>query len=172
MDRLPNRSERDPVADLFKFADTFNPMSIGTADNFDTNPPFLRLDTTAQGLFIEWYTDFMTTRRAREAAGDDPLALSAHFGKYPGLLGKLALAIHIADCPTEGNISERTLLKALAWLDCLPPMPAESTMEPTRQMPMRPGCCRLGLRRGGFKIPSKPATCPAAVGTGWVARSM
>ena len=116
-----NRTARDAVADLFKFVDTFDPMSIGTADNFDKNPPFIRFDARAQGLFVEWYTDFMTTRRAREAARDDALALSAHFGKYPGLLGKLALAIHIADCPTEKEIGERTILKALAWLEYLAP---------------------------------------------------
>ena len=121
VDRPPNRSDREAVADLFKFVDTFDPMSIGTADNFGKNPPFIRFGARAQGLFIEWYTDFMTTRRAREAAGDDPAALSAHFGKYPGLLGKLALAIHIADCPTEKEIRERTILKALAWLEYLAP---------------------------------------------------
>ena len=121
VDRLPNRSDRDAVSDLFKFADAFDPMSIGTADYFGKNPPFLKFDAIAQGLFVEWYTDFMTTRRTREAAGSDPLALSAHFGKYPGLLGKLALAIHIADCPTEGEIGERTILKALAWLEYLAP---------------------------------------------------
>ena len=121
VDRPPKRTERDAVAALFKLADTFDPMSIGTADNFGKNPPSIGFDACAQGLFIEWYTDFMTTRRAREAAGEDSLALSAHFGKYPGLLGKLSLSIHIADCPTKTEISERTITKALAWLDYLAP---------------------------------------------------
>jgi len=121
VDRPPNRTVHDAVAALFKFADTFDPMSIGTADNFGKNPPSIGFDARAQGLFVEWYTDFMKTRRAREAAGEDSLALSAHFGKYPGLLGKLALSIHIADCPTEKEIGERTIMKALAWLEYLAP---------------------------------------------------
>jgi hypothetical protein len=59
----PNRTERDAVAALFKFADTFDQMTIGTADNFSKNPPSIGFDACAQGLFVEWYTDFMKTQR-------------------------------------------------------------------------------------------------------------
>jgi hypothetical protein len=36
-------------------------------------------------------------------------------------LGKLTLILHIADAPGAGEVSEATLLKALAWLEYLEP---------------------------------------------------
>lgn len=62
----------------------------------------------------------MAQRRATEAAGAEHPALSAHFGKYPGLLGKLALVLHVAERGGR-QVSESTLLKALAWLEYLEP---------------------------------------------------
>lgn len=121
IDRWPDKTAKSDLFELFKVTDSFDPMSIGTADNFGHNPPHIHLDRSAQGLFTEWFTDFMTTRRNREANGDESLALASHFGKYTGLLGKLALIIHLADYPTDKEISERTLLKALAWLEYLTP---------------------------------------------------
>jgi hypothetical protein len=40
-------------------------------------------------------------------------ALSAHFGKYPGLVGKLALILHVADDPGGTRVSGKTITKAL-----------------------------------------------------------
>ncbi len=121
VDRYPNKSAKEDAWDLFKLVDTFDPMSIGTHDTFGHAPPFIRLDSIAQGLFAEWFTSFMTTLRNCEAAGEEIPALSSHFGKYPGLVGKLALIIHVSDFPAEKEISERTILKALAWLEYLAP---------------------------------------------------
>jgi hypothetical protein len=121
VDRWPNQKCKDDAAQLFAFADTFDPESVGQRDTFDNSPPFLRLNGAAQGLFVEWYSTFMTMRRARENNGADSPAVSSHFGKYPGLLGKLALIIHIADQPSERAVGERTMRKAISWLEYLEP---------------------------------------------------
>ena len=121
VDRWPSKADKDAAAGLFKFADTFDPERIGQHDDFGNSPPFLRLDAGAQGLFVEWYSGYMVTRRNRETSGEDCSAVSSHFGKYPGLLGKLALILHIADEPDVCAVGERTMLKALAWLEYLEP---------------------------------------------------
>ena len=119
IDRWPDKEVKEAANDVFRHADTFDPVSIGHADNFGTAPPFLRLDTNAQGLFVEWYEGFMRKRRERDMSGEDASAISSHFGKYPGLLGKLALILHIADDPNGRAVSEQTMMKALGWLEYL-----------------------------------------------------
>lgn len=120
IDRYPDGPAKKAAAALFERADTFDPDTIGSRDDFGGNPPFVRLSDGAQGLFVEWYSAFMRERRAAEAGGGES-PIGAHFGKYPGLLGKLALILHVADDPTASEVSERTLLKALAWVDYLTP---------------------------------------------------
>jgi putative DNA primase/helicase len=120
VDRLPNADAKDAVHELFNRADVFGPETIGGHDSFGDDPPFIRLSDEAQELFIEWYSDFMRERRVAES-GDEHAALSAHFGKFPGLVGKLALILHIADEPEEKQVSKRTLIKTLAWLQYLAP---------------------------------------------------
>lgn len=119
VDRWPDKDLRGEVWGVFEHADTLITEGFTHPDSADS-PPFVRLDDAAQGIFIEWYTGFMTQRREIEAAGAEHPALSAHFGKYPGLLGKLALVLHIAE---RGGrlVSERTLLMALSWLEYLEP---------------------------------------------------
>lgn len=119
VDRYPAGTAKKLAAALFERADGFDPDAIGSRDDFGNNPPFVRLSDAAQGLFVEWYTNFMRERRASESGESAPIA--AHFGKYPGLLGKLALILHVADDPASREVSERTLLKALAWIEYLTP---------------------------------------------------
>lgn len=120
VDRWPDGDARKAAAALFDRADTFEPDTIGERDGFGHEPPFVRLSTGAQGRFVDWYTAFMQSRRQAEADGESG-PIGAHFGKYPGLLGKLALILHVADDPGAREVSERTMLKALAWIDYLTP---------------------------------------------------
>jgi hypothetical protein len=46
----------------------------------------------------------MRELRGIEERENTPLA--AHFGKYPGLVGKLALILHIADNPGEREVRD------------------------------------------------------------------
>ncbi|MDR3158743.1 MAG: DUF3987 domain-containing protein [Zoogloeaceae bacterium] len=120
VDHFPDKEAKEKVHSLFLRADTFDPEAIGQHDGFGNDPPFLRLSDEAQGMFVEWYSDFMRERRDAEAGEENP-ALAAHFGKYPGLVGKLALILHIADDPDGKQVSRRTLTKALGWLQYLEP---------------------------------------------------
>lgn len=120
-DRYPDGEARKAAAALFERADTFDPDTIGSHDNYGDEPPFVRLSDRAQALFVEWYTAFMKERRQVESEGVESGPLSAHFGKYPGLLGKLALILHVADEGAARVVSEVTMTKALAWLQYLEP---------------------------------------------------
>jgi hypothetical protein len=120
VDRYPNKGAKEKVHALFHRADTFDPEAIGQHDSFGDEPPFIRLSDEAQNLFIEWYGEFMQERREVED-GEENSALAAHFGKYPGLVGKLALILHVADDPDGKSVSARTLTKALGWIQYLTP---------------------------------------------------
>jgi hypothetical protein len=121
IDRHPDREAKEMAKALFQHADTFDPERIGKHDSFDSdNPPFVRLSDDAQAMFIEWYTNFMQERREAEVQGESA-PLSAHFGKYPGLVGKLALILHVADNPELDAVQESSMLKALAWIQYLAP---------------------------------------------------
>lgn len=117
VDRYPDGPAKQAAAALFERADTFDPERIGSRDKFGDDPPFVRLSQAAQDVFIGWYSDFMQRRRTAENDAGESAPLSAHFGKYPGLVGKLALILHVADDPDAAEVSERTLIKALAWID-------------------------------------------------------
>ncbi len=109
VDRIPDGPAREAAVALYKQADEFRSEAIGTRDRFGKFPPFVHLSDPAQQLFIEWYSSFTQERRAAETGGDDSSPVAAHFGKYPGLVGKLALILHVADDPHEREVSERTL---------------------------------------------------------------
>lgn len=117
VDRYPDGPAKQAAYELFERVDAFEAETIGAKGDYSSEPPFIRLDDAAQALFVDWYSSFM--RQAREDAEGD--AIAAHFGKYPGLVGKLALILHVCDCPEERLVSERTLLKALGWLEYLTP---------------------------------------------------
>lgn len=121
VDRWPDSESRRVANGLFERANSFDPESVGRHDDFGSSPPFVRLSESAQGLFVEWYTDFMRQRRSIEEVSGESGPVAAHFGKYPGLLGKLALILHVADGLASKEVSERTLLKSLAWLEYLAP---------------------------------------------------
>ena len=121
VDRVPDKAARDAAATLFQRADSMDPEAIGRRDDFGDDPPFLRFSPQAQGLFVEWYEEFMRDLRSAEGDGSESGPMAAHLGKYPGLVGKLALITHVADDPSASEISEFSLLKALSWIQYLTP---------------------------------------------------
>lgn len=121
VDRPPNAKAKEAAWAVFERVDTMDADALGRRD-FSSDPPFVRLCDEAQGVFAKWYTTFMCARHASEAAGSESAAMSAHFGKYPGLVAKLALILHVADADKGTNqVSVRTLLKALSWIEYLTP---------------------------------------------------
>lgn len=121
VDRRPNGNAKKAATALLERADSLDPNAIGTRSEFGRDPPFVRLSGSAQALFIEWYSDFMRKRRRVEARGGENSPIDAHFGKFPGLVGKLALIIHVADEPALPEVTERTLRKVLGWIEYLIP---------------------------------------------------
>jgi hypothetical protein len=121
VDRKPNGPAIHAAMSLFERADTFDPSEMGTTDEISDEPPFVHLTPEAQTIFIDWYTTFMRGQGDTETEGGVSAPLAAHFGKYPGLVGKLALILHVADDPQAKEVSARTLLKALAWIEYLTP---------------------------------------------------
>jgi putative DNA primase/helicase len=121
VDRWPDSRVAQLARDVFERADRLDAAAIGSTGMFGTDPPFVRLSDTAQIIFIDWYTRFMQSARNADIGSEVSAPLAAHFGKYPGLVGKLALILHVADDPEAKEVSERTLLKALSWIDYLTP---------------------------------------------------
>lgn len=118
VDRWSDSAARQRVNELFARVDGMTGDEIGMRDKFGDGPPFIRLSSAAQPIFADWYTNFMTSQQRDEHQN---AAIAAHFGKFPGLVGKLALGIHVADDPDGREVSERTLLKALGWIEYLTP---------------------------------------------------
>jgi hypothetical protein len=121
VDRQPDELAIEATAKLFERADRLDAAALGVRYEAGNNPPIIRLSEAAQGLFVEWYSAFMRERRGIESGGLESAPLAAHFGKYPGLVGKLTLILHVADDPASHEVSDRTLLKALSWIDYLTP---------------------------------------------------
>jgi hypothetical protein len=120
VDRSPNRPAKERANALYRRADAFDAETIGRHDGADDCPPFVHLSDEAQALFNGWYEPFMKQRRGAESE-EGNAALAAHFGKYPGLVGKLALILHVADDPDKTEVTGQSMLKALAWLQYLAP---------------------------------------------------
>ena len=76
--------------------------------------PFLRFDSEAQELLIEWQTALMHRLRA----GDEPPWMESHLSKYRSLAGRLALVLHLAD-DGRSPVPAKTLAIALKWCDYL-----------------------------------------------------
>lgn len=84
--------------------------SIGAEHDPACDVPFLRLGDEALGLLIEWQTELMQRLRT----GNEPAWMESHLSKYPGLVGRLALVLHLAD-GGAGAIPADTLARALDW---------------------------------------------------------
>ena len=120
VDRWPDKNAKEGARTLFERVDSFDAETIGSHDSFRNDSPFLRFAPDAQEMFAEWYLQFMQFQRGDDSTSK-PSPLLSHFGKYPGLVGKVALIIHIADDGHGSLVSKRTLTKALAWIQYLTP---------------------------------------------------
>jgi hypothetical protein len=105
----------DPAAEAGAWA-TFQRLraldvdAIGAERDSSADVPFLRFDSEAQGLLIEWQTELMQRLRA----GNEPAWMESHLSKYRSLAGRLALVLHLAD-GNAGPINADTLATALDW---------------------------------------------------------
>lgn len=113
-DRAPSAGAEDTAWQTFKRLRVLNPDAIGAKRAEWADVPFVGFDSEAQALFVEWLTELMTRLRG----GDEPAWMESHLAKYPGLVGRLALVLHLADDNT-GAVAADTLACALNWCEYL-----------------------------------------------------
>lgn len=113
-DRAPDQAAESHAWATFQRLRALDPASVGAECADWCDVPFLRFDDEAQELFIEWFTAHMQRLRA----GDEPAWLESHLAKYPGLVGRLALVLHLAD-GYSGPVAADTLARALNWCEYL-----------------------------------------------------
>jgi hypothetical protein len=109
-DRAPDPRAEARAWSTFRALRALDPESVGAVRADWADVPFLRFDDEAQELLVEWMTAHM--RRLR--AGGEPPWIESHLAKYPALVGRLALVLHLSDAHT-GDIAADTLARALDW---------------------------------------------------------
>lgn len=109
-DRAPNPQAEAQAWATFQRLRALDPDAIGAERDQWADVPFLRFDDEAQDLLIEW----MTAHMLRLRAGEETPWMEAHLAKYPGLVGRLALVLHLAD-DKQGPVTADTLAVALNW---------------------------------------------------------
>ena len=113
-DRAPHPQAEARAWATFQRLRALDPVEIGAETGSGCDVPFLRMDVEAMGLLVEWQTALMQRLRA----GDEPAWMESHLAKYPALVGRLALVLHLAD-GGRGPIPADVLARALDWCDFL-----------------------------------------------------
>jgi putative DNA primase/helicase len=111
VDRFPETKARNTAWGCFVSFGSIDPggfSGIEPRGEFGS-VPFLRLDTKAHGLFLEWRRGLETRLRADSMHP----SLESHLAKYRKLVPALALITHVADVG-EGMIGETAMKRALA----------------------------------------------------------
>lgn len=116
VDRAPSPAAEAAAQSVFDRLDRLDMQLIGAAQHPAIDVPFLRLDDSAQELFIEWQTALMMRLRA----GSEPPHMEAHLAKYPALAGRLALVLHLCD-HNRGPVNAESIGLALDWCEFLEP---------------------------------------------------
>ncbi len=111
VDRWPDTDAKTATYEVFKRLAEMQPR---WADNGDPIPVVRKFTNPAQKLFDEWRVQFEIDLRKAER----PPALESHFAKYRKLIPAIALVCSMAD-DEDGAVSERSLLRALAWAEYL-----------------------------------------------------
>lgn len=120
VDREPNYDAEQRVEEvLLTLANSlFTPL--GALWDGGSSIPHFYFDREAQELFNAWYAENQKSIRNEEGNGRD--IISQHLGKYPALVSKLALIIHLVDAvanDTKSQISFETTFKAIAFSEYL-----------------------------------------------------
>lgn len=119
VDRSPDISARDKVAEIFRALDTANPSDFG-AEIHDEAIPAMRFDPDAQELFYEWWTELEQRLRSSEMEGTP--AFESHIAKYRSLMPSLALVFHLTSVVSgeaRGPVSLDAAKLASTWCEFL-----------------------------------------------------
>jgi putative DNA primase/helicase len=113
VDRAPDMSARDSVAELITRLDGANAVTV---DSEIADRPCLRFDAKAQELFNEW----RETLELRLRSGKEHALMEAHLAKYRSMVPALALILHLTEHDT-GPVAYAALERAIAWSEYLEP---------------------------------------------------
>jgi putative DNA primase/helicase len=114
VDRKPNAEAREAMRLLIERLCTLTPESAGAEVDPYGGVPFVRFDSAAYALFVEWLTDH--ERKLRH--GDDHPAVASHLSKYRKLVPALALINHLCE-GGRGSVTETAISRALLFSDFL-----------------------------------------------------
>lgn len=110
IDRSADNNAKSAAYSAIEGLRWLDPLKIGASPLPDDNRNFLHFDDAAQNLFNKVWKDI----RKREMSGLEDALMTAHLGKMPGTIAKLAMLIHLLDGGT-GPITYRAIFKAVRW---------------------------------------------------------
>jgi putative DNA primase/helicase len=93
VDRWPDSVARNRAYELFKEAETLDPLQRGCSFDTERGVAYLGFDNTGQEFFDQWRAELET----RPRSGDETPLMPAHLAKYRGFMPALALLFHLAD---------------------------------------------------------------------------
>ena len=111
VDRWPDTEAKNRAFAVFERLDALEPTI--DPDTGEPVPAVYRFSPTAQEVFKEWRANL----EARLREGNLHPALESHLSKYRKLVPAVALVCALAD--EEAEVSEASLLRALAWAEYL-----------------------------------------------------
>jgi len=114
VDRKPDAQASGQAKELIERLCTLTAEVAGAEAETDGGIPFLRFDSQAYELFIEWLTELEHKLRA----GDDHPAINSHLSKYRKLVPALALINHLCE-GGRGAITKGALARALLFSEFL-----------------------------------------------------
>jgi putative DNA primase/helicase len=114
IDRKPDTEARDAMRELIERLCTLTAEAAGAEVDPYGGVPFVRFDSEAYGLFVEWQTEL--ERKLRY--GDDHPSIASHLSKYRKLIPALALINHLCE-DGKGPVSKEALARALLFSEFL-----------------------------------------------------
>ena len=119
-DRAPDRSARDQYYGLVEKLIDADPVEFGAHKDDYADEYYFQFSPEATNIYKKWSDQ---NQKKIEIESEHNVALSAHFGKYPGLFASIALILFYSDkvsgISTEKLIPEHYAIKAVEWCEFL-----------------------------------------------------
>ena len=149
VDRWPDTTAKNLAFATFERLDAMLP---GTdADTGEPAPVVYHFDQDAQALFDDWRHDFECDLRS----SDRHPAFESHLAKYRKLVPAIALVCALAE--QEVQVSEHSLLRALAWADYLSSHAARAYAAGTRPVAEGARALLAKIKEGKVAAGFRPA---------------
>ncbi len=110
IDRLPDAEAREGMHKLIESLCSITAEAAGAEADPYGGVPFVRFDSAAYGLFVEWLAELEQKLRS----GEEHPAVASHLSKYRKLVPALSLINHLCD-GDRGNVTETPISRALLF---------------------------------------------------------